>query len=83
MDDAPEYLAEHLRRRLAEDGRTNALGLDVAVHGREVVVAGSLPTEARRRAVEAVAAETLPGYEILNRVTVEHLAGPAAAEELG
>jgi osmotically-inducible protein OsmY len=70
MDEAPEYVAERLRRRLAEDGRVNVLGIDVSVRGRDVFVSGSVPTEERRRAADDLAHEELPGHVIHNGLTV-------------
>ena len=82
MDEPAEYLAERLRRRLAEDGRVNALGLEVSVDGRDVALAGSVATEERRRLAGEVAREELPDHRISNRLTVTDLAGPHGAERV-
>lgn len=82
MDEPPEYLAERLRRRLAEDGRVNALGLEVEVRGREVRLSGSVATDERRLAAGRVAEEELPGHAIDNRLTVTDLGGPHETERV-
>jgi osmotically-inducible protein OsmY len=83
MDEPAEYLEERLRRRLAEDGRVSALGVEVSVRGSEVFLAGAVPTAERRRAVGELAEEELPGHVIHNQVTVTELSGSRGAEELG
>ena len=83
MDEPVEYLAERLRRRLAEDGRVNALGVEVSVRGRDVFLAGAVPTEQRREALGKVAEEELPDHVIHNGVTVTDLAEVRGPEEVG
>ncbi len=83
MEEPPEYVAEHLRERLARDGRVNALGVEVTVRGRDVFLAGSVPTAERRRAAAEVAAEELPGHVIHNGLTVPDLSDARGAEEVG
>lgn len=83
MDEPAEYVEERLRRRLAEDARVNALGLEVVVEGREVRLSGAVATEERRRAAAEVAGEELPGHVVDNRLTVTELSGPHDAEPVG
>ncbi|WP_217913489.1 BON domain-containing protein [Miltoncostaea marina] len=83
MEEPPEYLEERVRRRLAEDGRVNALGIEVVVEGRTVRLGGAVATEDRRRAAAEVAEEELPGLTIDNRLTVTELSGPHDAERVG
>jgi len=83
MDEPAEYLAERLRRRLAEDGRVNALGVEVSVRGRDVFLAGSVETPERRRSVGEVAEEELPGHVIHNQLSVTDLSDSRGAEEVG
>jgi hypothetical protein len=65
-----QYVVGHAREALARDGRTNALDLDVTVAGEKVFVTGRVETAQRREAVGRVLEEILPGYEIVNEVTV-------------
>ncbi len=83
MEEAPEYLAERLRRRIAEDGRVNALGVEVAVRGPDVVLTGAVATEERRRVVDLLAREEFPGHTVHNHLTVTDLSGGHAPEAVG
>ena len=79
-DDLPEHLAADLRELLAEDSRVSEQGLDVRVDDDSVTVDGTVATDARRLAIEAVLAERLPGRRIDNRVTVVAMDEPPGAE---
>jgi osmotically-inducible protein OsmY len=79
-DAAPEYLAQHLREALATDGRTAEQGIDVTVAGERLVLSGTAFSREQRDAIEVVAVEVAPGYEVqLDISVVEHL--PAGPEE--
>jgi osmotically-inducible protein OsmY len=67
-----DYLAQHLRDALAADARVSELGLDVALRHGELYVTGTVSTEERRAAVDAVAAEVAPGRAVHNATTVVH-----------
>ena len=82
MDEPVEYLAERLRQRLAQDGRVNALGVEVSVRGRDVYLAGAVPTEERRQAVGQVAEEELPDHTIHNGLSVTDLSDARGTEEV-
>jgi len=83
MDEPAEYVSERLRSRLAEDGRVNALGVEVTVRGRDVFLAGTLESAERRRTVVEVAEEELPDHVIHDGLAVTELAGAPAAEDVG
>lgn len=70
LDEAAEYLAGDLHERLAEDPRVAELGLDVDVDGSRITVRGEVATEMRRRAVDDVIAEAVPGRPVRNDVRV-------------
>lgn len=78
----PDYLVAHVQQALREDCRTAQQDLQVFLSGKEVVVKGSAPSEASRRAVEEVVLRVAPGYEVANHVQVAPLSSPAAAEEI-
>jgi osmotically-inducible protein OsmY len=80
-DVAPDpYLVERVRNALAEDPRVGELGIDVAVEGTRLVLAGEVATDERRDAVAEVALEQAPGHHVDNRVTVVALAETGEAE---
>ena len=83
MEEPAEYVTERLRRRLAEDGRVNALGLEVTVRGRDVFLAGVVETAERRRVVVEVAGEELPDHVIHDNLAVTELADAPGAEDVG
>ena len=58
MEEPPEYVSERVRSRLAEDGRVNALGVEVTVRGRDVFLAGTVES-AVRDALENLSPEAL------------------------
>jgi hypothetical protein len=83
MDEPAEYVSERLRSRLAEDGRVNALGLEVTVLGKDVFLAGTVESAERRRTVIEVAGEELPDHVIHDGLAVTELADIPAAEDVG
>ncbi len=76
------YLIAHLQQALADDPRTEELGIEVMVAGRTVVLSGVVATAQRREAVTAVAREALSTHEVRNEVTVADLTEPADMERL-
>lgn len=85
MDDAAEpleYVAAHLREAFACDPRVNELGLHITVRGTKLYVDGSVQTEERRAAVDAVAAELADGFEVHNQTVVTAFVEPDGVETL-
>jgi hypothetical protein len=70
--DEPRAIA-HLRERLAEDPRVAELNIDASFEQEVLILRGRVSTKERREAVEGVAAELLPGTEIVNEVVVVRL----------
>jgi hypothetical protein len=70
------YLMARIRDALAKDPRVNEPELVVAVSGGTVMVSGTVPTEARRRAVTEVVHDVAPGMDVRNATEV----GPALGE---
>jgi hypothetical protein len=83
MDEPAEYVAERLRSRLAEDGRVNALGVEVTIRGRDVFLAGTVESPERRRALVEVAGDELPDHVIHDGLAVTELADAHEAEDVG
>lgn len=80
IDDA--YVIEHVRQALATDERTNIQGLRVTRHGDCVVIAGTVGSDERHAAVEAVAAEAAPAHRICNETVVVHADDHHRTEEV-
>ena len=76
------YEAAHLSELLANDPRTGAPEIRVDVTGTTVTVTGSVTTEERRRAIEAVLREAHPELQVRNDVNVVDLSGPPSTEEI-
>jgi hypothetical protein len=77
-----EYVPGHLLDALIADERVGEHDLQVDRVGHRIVISGTVASEARRRAVEDVAREQLPGWDIRNQVDVVHRDGPVEVEEL-
>ncbi len=80
--DPDPYLAEHVRRALAQDPRVGELGVDVEVSGGTVVLSGTLPSPERREATTRVVRDLLPGHRVHNETRVAALPEPTDAEHL-
>ena len=80
---AEAYVVERVRTALAEDPRVGELGIVVTVEDDRLVLAGEVATAERRVAVETVAKEQAPDYEIENRVTAVVLGEPGEPETVG
>jgi osmotically-inducible protein OsmY len=66
------YVAAHVQEALARDERVNEPELEVQVVEGRVFVTGVVPTDERRRAVEAVVRECCPDLDVENQTTVAH-----------
>jgi osmotically-inducible protein OsmY len=69
-DEPATYLIGRIQDALATDPRCSELGVDVTVDGRRVVLAGTVATEALRRAVAQVVAEQAPRHEVVDDLAV-------------
>jgi hypothetical protein len=79
---APDYLVAHVCEALKEDGRTAQQDLRVLLNGQQLVIEGTAPSEASRKAVEEVVVAAAPGFEVANRVQVALVSGPERIEEI-
>ena len=77
-----DYVVQHVREALAQDGRVSELGLAVAVRGGVLHITGTVSTEERRAAVSEVAAELAPDWTIANETDVVRYDGEASVEVL-
>lgn len=76
-----EYRVAHLQDRLAES-EVAELGLRIELHGRTVVVSGTVPTAESRDAVARIAGEELDGLSVQLDLVVSDVSAPDGAEEL-
>ena len=82
FDASDAYVPGHLLEALASDERVSEQDLRVDVVGHRVLISGTVASEERRAAVEVVAREYLPDWDIRNHVDVVHRSGPVEREEL-
>jgi hypothetical protein len=80
--DAPHYVAARVQRALAEDDRTNELGIRVDIRGDQLYLRGTVECEERRAHVATVAGEIAPGLKVHNEVTVMDVREPGEEESL-
>lgn len=64
------HLARRLERALADDERTNELGVRIVVTDDRVVAAGEVASDERRRAVLAVLRDEEPGRPVDDQLTL-------------
>lgn len=79
-----KYLEAHIRDALATDDRTNLCDSQVTIAAGKVFLLGTVESEERRAAAEAVVREVTPeGMEIVNEMYVEaNEAPPTVAERI-
>ncbi len=67
------YTVEQVRQALAQDPRTNELGVQIAFVGERLHLSGAAASAEHRDAILAVAREVAPGCELVDDVTVNDL----------
>lgn len=82
MNQEYQYLVGKLQEALAVDERVNALDIRITIaHGR-VHLTGEVSTEERQAAVQKIAQEMLPGFDVRNEITVTELGDAGKPEAL-
>lgn len=76
------YAVAHLRDRLAEDVRTNELDIQIEQQGHKVLLRGEVPIEERKRAVEQLVRECLPGFLVENQIRISDFKEAPEVEEI-
>jgi osmotically-inducible protein OsmY len=76
------YLAAQIQRALAQDERTNELGIHVGIRENVVTLRGKVASDHRRSQVALVAHEAAPEMEIRNEVRVVPIRPPEDEERL-
>ncbi|MBB4918497.1 BON domain-containing protein [Streptosporangium saharense] len=80
--EAPQYVAARVQRALAEDDRTNELGIRVDVRGGQLFLRGQVSGDERRLLIADVAHEAAPELTLRNEITVLDIRGPGEEERL-
>ncbi|MEV4092072.1 BON domain-containing protein [Streptosporangium saharense] len=80
--EAPQYVAARVQRALAEDDRTNELGIRVDVRGGQLFLRGQVSGDERRMLIADVAHEAAPELTLRNEITVLDIRGPGEEERL-
>lgn len=77
------YVVARIRQRLAEDGRTNLLDIQVKLAAGKLFLLGRVESEERRRAAAEVALEAAPpGTRLVNELWVGQYLPPPDTEIL-
>jgi predicted nucleotidyltransferase len=76
------YAVAHLREKLAEDSRTNELDIQIEQQGKKILLRGEVPLEDRKKAVENIAKEIFPDFQIENQIRVTDYSEPSETEEV-
>jgi hypothetical protein len=78
----PQYLSGRIREALAEDERTNELGIRVVVRGDQVFVQGQVAADTRRERILEVVREHCPDMDVHDELTVPECDEPDGEERL-
>ncbi|MER7502871.1 BON domain-containing protein [Nonomuraea pusilla] len=68
--EAPQYVAARVQQALAEDGRTNELGIRVDVRGDQLFLRGQVSETEQRDRLGLVAHEAAPELHLHNEITI-------------
>ncbi len=77
-----QHTNQRIEQAIANDARTNELGVRIECIDHRVVVRGEVASQERRDAVLAVVREQLPGAEIVDRLRLSDATGPPRRTEL-
>lgn len=80
--ETPQYVAARIQRALAEDDRSNELGIRVDVRGDHVYLRGQVSGDEHLHLIIEVAREAAPGMTVHNEVTLVEVGDPGMEEHL-
>ncbi|MGN9838896.1 BON domain-containing protein [Nonomuraea sp. H19] len=80
--EAPQYVAARVQQALAEDARTNELGIRVDIRGDQLFLRGQVSGAAQRERLSQVAHEAAPDLRVHNEVKVVDVTEPGEDEHL-
>lgn len=73
---------QRVEQVIANDGRTNELGVRIECIDHRVLVRGEVASEERRDAVLAVVREQLPDHEIIDHLRLSDATAPPRRTEI-
>jgi hypothetical protein len=80
--EAPQYVAARVQQALAEDGRTNELGIRVDIRGDQLFLRGEVSGTGQRERLSQVAHEAAPELHLHNEIRVVEASEPGEDERL-
>ena len=80
--EAPQYVAARVQQALAEDARTNELGIRVDVRGDQLFLRGQVSESDQKDRLGEVARETAPALHVHNEIKIVDMTGPGEDEHL-
>jgi len=80
--EAPQYVAARVQQALAEDARTNELGIRVDVRGDQLFLRGQVSGAEQRDRLGEVAHEVAPELHLHNEIRVTDMSAPGEDEHL-
>jgi osmotically-inducible protein OsmY len=76
------HVSQRLEQAIANDLRTNELGIRAEVIDRRVILRGEVASDDRRNAVLVVAREQMPESEIVDEIRLSDAADPPRHTEV-
>ncbi|WP_336206124.1 BON domain-containing protein [Nonomuraea sp. LPB2021202275-12-8] len=80
--EAPQYVAARVQQALAEDTRTNELGIRVDIRGDQLFLRGQVSESEQRDRLGEVARETAPALYVHNEIKIVDVTEPGEDEHL-
>jgi osmotically-inducible protein OsmY len=77
-----QHTSQRVEQAIANDARTNELGVRIECTHRRVLVRGEVASQERRDAVLTVVREQLPGAEIVDHLRLSDATDPPRRTEL-
>lgn len=77
------YVIADARSLLAEDPRVGELSLTIELVAGKLCVSGTVASEARRAAIEAVLGERFPDLQVVDQTTVADMSEAVSPEGVG
>ena len=76
------HVSQRVEQAIANDLRTNELGIRVEVIDRRLILRGEVASDDRRAAVITVAQEQMPSAEIVDEIRLSDAADPPRRSEV-
>ncbi|MFC4122533.1 BON domain-containing protein [Nonomuraea zeae] len=80
--EAPQYVAARVQQAMAEDARTNELGIRVDIRGDQLFLRGQVSGAEQRELLGQVAHEAAPELYLHNEINVMEVTEPGEDEHL-